>query len=318
MSAAVPACSDSGSGTGAESDGDGWSFKDDRGRAVKADARPERIVAYVGSAAALHDYGVDCTAVFGPATYSDGRRTPQAGSLDVKKLDSVGVQAGTFNIEKFASLRPDLLVSNMNQPKRLWQVPDEGADKIESLAPSVAITTSGVSLLHPIQRYAALAEALGADLKAPRVAEAERRFETAAERLRRVAGAKKDLKVLAVATQAENLYVGAPGMFPDTRYFDELGVGFVHPEKPAAPGFWELVSWENADLYPADVIFADQRSNNLPLKEVAKTKGTWNRLPAVRAGQVVPWNNEAQFSYAGYAPLVERLADALEKARKVT
>ncbi|MFD9907296.1 ABC transporter substrate-binding protein [Streptomyces sp. NPDC059063] len=322
LAAALAACGggdDDGDGEAAGGSGGAWRFEDDRGRTAKARATPKRIVAYVASAAALHDFGVECVGVFGPATYRDGRPTPQAGALDVKKLTTVGgASFGDFNIEKYAALRPDLLVSNMNQPGLLWQVPDDSADKIYRLAPSVGIRTAHVSLVRTIQRYGELAAALGADLGADRVVSAKSRFERAAERLRRAAHAKKGIRVVAVATQPAALSVGAPGAFPDTRYFAELGVEFVKPRKPGKPGFWSPVSWENVDAYAADVIFADRRSNNMPLDEVARSKPTWGTLPAVKAGQVVPWNNEAQFSYAGYAPLIERFAQALENAKKVT
>ncbi|MFD5702975.1 hypothetical protein [Streptomyces lasiicapitis] len=51
--------------------------------------------------------------------------------------------------------------------------------------------------------------------------------------------------------------------------------------------------------------------------ELRKSKPTWARLPAVGSGQGIPWFNEAQFSHAGYAPLIERFATATEDAKKV-
>ncbi|UNO42647.1 ABC transporter substrate-binding protein [Streptomyces sp. MST-110588] len=295
-----------------------WSFRDDRGKKVTAGVRPRRIVGYIASVAALHDFGVGCTGYFGPATYPNGRPTPQAGTLDLGGLTAVGSNHSDFSIEKYAALRPELLVSNMNQPPLLWMVPQEGAEKILGLAPSVGITTARTSLLTAIERYAALAASLGADLKDERVTGAKARFERAARRLRAAAGAKKGLKVLAVAAQPDTISAGVPTSFADVRYYSELGVEFVVPRKPGRDGFWENRSWENADLYDADVIFLDQRPNNVPMDELARSKPTWSRLPAVKAGQVVAWNNEAQYSYAGYAPLLERLADAVERAHKVT
>ncbi|WP_243741347.1 hypothetical protein [Streptomyces sp. 8K308] len=73
----LAACgADSGSVTGQG----GWSFTDDRDETVSLDAAPERIVAYVGSAAALHDFGVPCTAIFGPSGPVRGGPNPQAGT----------------------------------------------------------------------------------------------------------------------------------------------------------------------------------------------------------------------------------------------
>jgi iron complex transport system substrate-binding protein len=59
--------SGSGGGTTAVKSGP-WSFKDDRGKAPEADKTPSSIVAFVGVAAALHDYGIDVKGVFGPNT----------------------------------------------------------------------------------------------------------------------------------------------------------------------------------------------------------------------------------------------------------
>ncbi|WP_342781559.1 ABC transporter substrate-binding protein [Streptomyces piniterrae] len=286
---------------------------------MRADSVPKRIVGYAAAAAALHDLGIECVGVFGPVAYKDGTPTPQAGSLDVRKLTSLsGAVGGDFNVEKYAALKPDLLVSNVNQPPQLWAVPPETSEKIRGLAPSVGIITAKVSVLQSIRRYAALAESLGADLRAKKVTDAKARFERAAERLRRAAEAKKGLKVLAAAAQPDALSAGVPTAFPDTRYYAELGIEFIVPRNPGKDGFWEPVSWENANSYAADVILLDARPNNVPLAELARLKPTWNRLPAVKADQVVPWNNEAQSSYAGYAPLIEKLADAVEKAEKVT
>lgn len=45
-------------------------------------------------------------------------------------------------------------------------------------------------------------------------------------------------------------------------------------------------------------------------------KPTWKELPAVKAGQVVPWQPEPRFSYAGCAPILEEFAAALQSAKK--
>ncbi|MBC2875437.1 ABC transporter substrate-binding protein [Streptomyces sp. TYQ1024] len=305
----------SGKGAGGGS-GDGWSFLDDRGETAKAGSTPQRIVAYVASAAALHDYGIDCAAVYGPAKLKDGKPAPQAGTLDVERLPSLG-GTGQFSIERYAALRPQLLVGNVNVGQHLWLLPEQSEKKILGFAPSVGIRTSDVSLVRAVERYAELAKSLGADLRATAVVDAKARFERAAERLRRAAKANGGLRVLAVAAQPDALSAAVPDKLPDLRYYRELGVRLIVPERPGPPGYWEKHSWENADAYRPDILFYDQRSNNMPLDEVARSKPTWNDLPAVKAGQVVPWNNEAQFTYAGYAPLMERLAEALEKGRKV-
>ncbi|MCA6096279.1 ABC transporter substrate-binding protein [Streptomyces sp. SCA3-4] len=322
LGALLTACgggsSDSGSADDAPGGGKGgaWSFKDDRGQTVKRDHTPKRIVAFTGTAAALHDFGVECVGVFGPTKLKDGKPDPQAGELDVDKLTVLGNAWGEFNIERYAGLRPDLLVSNMFEPEALWYVPEESKKKILGLAPSVGLTAARVSMLEPIKRYAALAESLGADLKAKKVTEAKARFEAAAETLRKAAKANP-VKVMAASGSADLFYVSNPAVNADLMYFRELGVDFVVPEKLDQGGYFESLSWENADKYQADLVLLDSRTSALQPKDLA-AKPTWEKLPAVKAGQVSPWLSEPRFSYAGCAPLLEALASAIEKAKKTS
>ncbi|WP_326800066.1 ABC transporter substrate-binding protein [Streptomyces sp. NBC_01808] len=319
LGAVLAACGgDSGSG-GSDSGGAGgtWRFKDDRGEVAKADRTPERIVGYVASAAALHDFGIECTGVFGPTTTPDGERDLQAGGLDVGGLTVLGNTYGQFSVEKYASLQPELLVTNMQEPPVLWYVPEESTEEITSLAPAVGIRTSGTSLKTAIERYAELAAALGADLEAEKVVRAKSRFEQASQTLAKTAEDRRGLKVLAVSGSAEMLYAAVARDFGDLRYYEQLGVEFVTLDNPGERGFWEESSWETADRYRADVVMVDRRTGNLQPDQLAESKPTWRRLPAVAAGQVIPWQSEAHHSYAGHAPLMEALADALRDAKQV-
>jgi iron complex transport system substrate-binding protein len=306
----------SGSGTATATATGPWTFRDDRGTTVRLDAPPRRLVAFVGSAAALHDFGIECTGVFGPTRLGNGAPDPQAGSLDIDRLTVLGNTWGEFNIEKYAALRPDLLISNMYLKDTLWYVPDESKGKISALAPSVAISATGTTLLHIVQRYAQLAESLGADLRAQQVAAAKSRFEKAAETLRTAARANGGLKVMAASGSADLFYVSLPTASADLRWFQELGVDFVVPKRVQG-GFFESLSWEKAGTYHADLILLDSRSTALQPKDLA-ARPTWAGLPAVKAGQVIAWHSEPQFSYAGAGPLIEALAAAVRDAKKLS
>jgi iron complex transport system substrate-binding protein len=317
----LAACGDDGkeaAGSGGEASRSGgpWSFKDDRGRTVRTDAKPETIVAFVSTAAALYDYGIECKGVFGPSEPVNGRPNPQAGDMDVSRLTSLGTAWGQFNIEKYAALQPDLLISNMFPAPDLWYVPQESQKKIEALAPTVGISIARTSLLNPLQRTAQLAESLGADLSAKKVTDAKARFEKAAGTLRAAAKANRGLKVMAITGDKDNFYVAVPDSYSDLNYFKDLGVEFVEGRKSDEWGFWEFLSWENADKYHADLIMVDNRSTAMTLEQLDE-KATWRQLPAVKAGQTTPWSMEERFSYAGFAPVVERLAAAVEKAGKL-
>ncbi|MEV4457063.1 ABC transporter substrate-binding protein [Microbispora sp. NPDC049633] len=295
-----------------------WSFTDDRKEAVTAAAVPSRVVAFTGAAAALADYGVQdkVVGVFGETKRADGSPDPQAGDLDVNKVTILGNVWGEFNIEKYAGLRPELLVTHMYDPGALWYVPDESKDKIVQLAPTVAVSAARVPMTQPIERYAALAESLGADLKAPKVAEAKARFEAAAESVRKAVADNPGIKVLAASGSPDVLYVSNPEVNTDLMYFAQLGVEIVQPDKPGEGGYYENLSWENADKYDADLILLDNRSTALQPKDLT-SKPAWAKLPAVAADQVVGWDPVPRFSYAGAAPILENLATAIRDAKKL-
>ncbi|MFC7305397.1 ABC transporter substrate-binding protein [Streptomyces monticola] len=293
-----------------------WSFKDDRGTTAKADATPKNIVAFTGTAAALFDYGITVKGVFGPTKTKDGKPDVQAGDMDISKLEILGNEWGQFNVEKYASLAPELLVTDMWLKDALWYIPDESKDKILKLAPSVALWAGETSMPKALQRRADLAESLGADLKAKKVTDAKDRFEKASARLRQAAKAHPDIKVMIGSASADLFYVSLAKMSADTRYFEELGVKFIQP-KVNAQGFFEELSWENVDKYGADVIMMDNRTSALQPDALDKSKPTWKRLPAVKAGQVIPRVTEPIYSYDKCTPILEDLAKAIEDAKKV-
>ncbi|MGC4892884.1 ABC transporter substrate-binding protein [Micromonospora sp. DT31] len=305
-------------GAGAKSTGGPWTFTDDRPHKVDADARPGRIVAFTGVAAALVDFGLDAqiAGVFGETKKSDGSKEAQAGDIDVDRVEILGNAWGEFSLEKYAALRPDLLVTHMYDPGALWYVPDESKDKILPLAPVVAVTTARVPMIRPIERYAELAASLGADLGAKKVTDAKARFEAAAESVRQAVKANPGIKVMAASGSPDLFYVSNPKISTDLMYFAELGVDIVVPTKLEQGDYFEALSWENTGKFPADLILLDNRATALQPKDLA-AKPTWMQLPAVKAGQVVPWDAVPRFSYAGAAPLLENLATAIRGAKKI-
>lgn len=296
-----------------------WEFTDDRNEKVSAPAVPTRVVAFTGAAAALVDFGVDkqIVGVFGETKKADGTPDPQAGALDVDAVTVIGNAWGEFSVEKYAGLRPELLVTHMYDPGAFWYVPDESKDKILALAPTATITTARKPLVQVIGRYAELAGSLGADLNAAKVTDAKARFDAAAESLRAATAANKGIRVLAASGSPDLFYVSHPRTSSDLAYFAELGVELIVPAKTDGGDYYEGLSWENADKYGADLILLDSRSTALQPKDLT-AKPTWNELPAVKANQITPWDAVPRFSWAGSAPLVERLAQAVQKAKKVS
>jgi iron complex transport system substrate-binding protein len=322
LGAVLAACGDGDSGSDSKNEsGSGavksgpWSFKDDRGLTAKADSAPKNIVAFIGVAAALHDYGIEVKGVFGPTKTKDGKADVQAGDIDVSKVEVLGNVWGEFNVEKYTGLAPELLVTAMWEKDALWYVPDASKDKILKLAPSVALWVAQTTIPKAIQRHEDLAASLGADVKAKKVTDAKTRFEKAAARLRAAAKSNPNVKVMIGSASQELFYVSLAKTSADTLYFQELGVQFVEPKVNSA-GFFEELSWENVDKYDADIIMMDNRSSALQPAALT-SKPTWAQLPAVKAGQVVPRTTEPIYSYDKCAPILEDLAKAIEDAKKV-
>ncbi|MFE4824552.1 ABC transporter substrate-binding protein [Streptomyces sp. NPDC056704] len=325
LGAVLAACGDDGGKSGgsestkAAAKSGPWTFKDDRGTTVKLDKIPGNIVAFTGVAAALYDYGIEVKGVFGPTTTKDGKADVQAGDMDVSKLTVLGNEWGQFNIEKYAALAPDVLISTMfDSAGTLWYVPEESKAKILKLAPSVGISVYDRQMPASLERMLALAVSLGADEKSAKIAEAKKKFETAAERLRTAAKARPEIKVLAGSASQDIFYVSGSNLSIDLEYFKALGVNIVEPSAKAlkaSGGWFENLSWENVDKYPADIIVMDDRSATIQPADI--TEATWKKLPAVKAGQVIARSPEPIVSYDKCTPLLDNLAEAIEKAKKV-
>ncbi|MEU1933867.1 ABC transporter substrate-binding protein [Streptomyces coeruleorubidus] len=324
LGALVTACgsedsTDGGSDSKASAKSGPWSFKDDRGKNVQLDKVPANIVAFTGVAAALFDYGVSVKGVFGPTKTQDGKPDVQAGDMDISKVTILGNTWDQFNVEKYAALAPEVLISTMfDSAGTLWYVPEASKDKIAKLAPSVGVSVYDRQLTAPLQRMWELAESLGGDMKAAKVTDAKKRFEEASERLRKAAKAHPDIKVMAGSASQELFYVSGTNLSVDLEYFKALGVNFVEPPEKAKAeggGWFESLSWENVDKYAADIIMMDDRSSAIQPANI--TEATWKKLPAVKAGQVISRSAEPILSYDKCVPLVENLAKAIETAKKV-
>ncbi|MFP1627003.1 hypothetical protein ACLB9X_17925 [Streptomyces sp. 5K101] len=74
----------------------------------------------------------------------------------------------------------------------------------------------------------------------------------------------------------------------------------------------------SAAKYDADIIVMDNRTGTLQPADLEKSKPTWAKLPAVKAGQVIPRVTEPVYSYAKCAPILEDLAKAIANAEKVS
>ncbi|MFE2148319.1 ABC transporter substrate-binding protein [Streptomyces sp. NPDC059456] len=321
--AALTACggSDAKDGAGDKDKGSAasgpWTFKDDLGKDISLKAKPKNIVAFTGTAAALYDYGIQVKGVFGPTKTADGKADVQAGSMDVSKVEILGNVYDEFNVEKYAALQPELLVTN-TWDGTYWYVPEASKDKILKLAPAAAVGVGGdVSMDKALERTADLAKSLGADLNTKQSADAKARFDAAAAKVREATKANPGIKVLVGSGSADLFYASTPDTSADLKYFKSLGVEFITPDKLDTGGFFESLSWENAGKYKADLVLLDNRTGTLQPEEL-KAKPTWAEMPAVKAGQVAPRVTEPIYSYDKCAKILEDLAKAIQGAKKVS
>jgi iron complex transport system substrate-binding protein len=296
------------------SGGGAWEFTDDRDVAVKRPKRPEKVVAYVSSAAALWDFGIHPVGVFGPQKTEDGKKEIQAGNIDLDKVTSLGNAWDDFDVEKFIGLGPDLLVTGLTgtKPTDLWAITPETGEKVEKVAPILALSEYKVSLPKVISRYEELAKALGADVNSAVITSAKQEFQEASDELSAAAKEKPGLKVLVLYADKDGVYIAKPEFFADLSYYKELGLDIV--AGGGSEDYWEQLSWEQVGKYPADLILTDTRTFALSRQQMAEYP-TWRALPAVAAGQLGDWSAEPRFNYTLAAPVIRKLTAAVKGAR---
>jgi iron complex transport system substrate-binding protein len=295
--------------TPAASPAGGWSFTDDRGVTVSLSQRPERIVAQTTSAAALWDYGVRPVGIFGPYRLADGTPDFQAGNIDLDAVEHLG-DYPEMDLEKLVALQPELYVDLTLYDGAFWYL-GENQERIEEIVPTLGISMQGVSILTSIERFEELAGALGADLSAPEVVEAKAAFAEAEADLKAAIAEKPGLTVLVTSPSIDNIYIASPDWMVDLYYFRELGLDIVTHN---TDDFFELLSWEQANTYPADLILVDQRASDLSPEQLAEIP-TWSALPAVQAGQVGPWYAGAPYSHARLVPIMQELTEIIRASR---
>jgi iron complex transport system substrate-binding protein len=291
-----------------------WSFTDDRGVEVTLERPPERIVAQEDAAAALWPFGIRPVGVFGNAPLGEN---PQLEGEDLSGVESVGEVFGEINLEKLAALDPDLIVVPTWPPygaSGMGFKDDQQLETVAQIAPIVAVNvrTPYTSML---DRFADLAQALGANVESPDVVAVREELDTALQELRAAIEAKPGLRVMAVSANPDQLYVADPGGYSDLQLYQALGLDVVVPTTNLQYG-WEELSWERADKYPADVILYDGRAGTLSPEQLAQ-QPTWKALPAVEAEQIGPWYVGTTYSVPFFTEHVKELTALLERSQDI-
>jgi len=87
-----------------------FTYTDARGEQIDLEQKPTRVVAQTSAAASLWDAGFRVDGVYGELKKTNGQLDYQAGDIDLAKLTVLGQTYGEFNIERYAAMRPQLLV----------------------------------------------------------------------------------------------------------------------------------------------------------------------------------------------------------------
>ncbi len=279
----------------------GWSFTDDRGVTVSLPKPPERIIAQTTSAAVLWDFGLRPVGVYGPTDF-------QAGDIDFDQVELIG-DYGTLDLEKLIALEPDLYVDLTPDGAGLWYLTADELDQVEAIVPTIGLSMEGVSVIQQIRRFEELVASLGVDVASPELAAIKADFTTAEAALKEAIAGNPGLSVVVVSPSPDTLYVASPSFMADLWYLRDLGLDIVDPN---VGDYWDLLSWEQANKYPADLILVDARF--IDTLDELPTIGTWELLPAVRAEQIGPWYAGAPYSYVQLTPILQELAGIVRDA----
>jgi iron complex transport system substrate-binding protein len=287
-----------------------WVFTDDRGVTVDIDGPPARVVAYIGIAGALHDFGYEVAGFFSGESREQVDPRIIAPDLPFDQLEDFGY-ADTMDVEALLSLGADLLVGanyDVTGAQVIWPIPDDVVAQIEEFAGVVAIAYgNGTDSGRLIQTNENLAAALGADVASEAVAASKSAFDASSARLREATAARPGLTALFMTGAPDGFYVGQN--LADINYYTLNGL-----QSYSADTF-DLQSWESFGEVDADVIFVDNRAKGwLQPDQLAEQIPTWPLHPAVQAGQVYPWQNEYVPSYQGFTPVLDGVVTAVESA----
>ncbi|PRB76854.1 ABC transporter substrate-binding protein [Arthrobacter sp. MYb214] len=280
-----------------------WSFTDSGyGKTISMDATPQTLVTDSYSAAALWDYGIRPSGVFGYGLDESGSLA--LGSADPAEMTIIG-QDGEFSLEKLLGLDPDLIVGFGNAEGTGWTWWD---DKVQAeataTAPFLGIKFGNRPVLEVIEDYESLAKSLGGDIASQSAAKAD--YQAKLEQLRALA---KDQPLRIIALNGyDDLYVGQKSL-GQLALLDELGFDIVGQTEDSG---WASMSWEKVADYPADVVLSYSGT-----AQQVKDHPVFASLPAVEASQVVEWDDKRPFTYSSYAQWFDELIAVLNTAKSL-
>jgi iron complex transport system substrate-binding protein len=269
-----------------------WEFTDDTGQVVRAARRPERTVAYVRAGAALHDLGVRPVAVYGSDHDGDRIDPAKGGALPAAAVPYLG-PGGTLADEDLAALRPDLIVDVTYDEKSAYALDEALAGRLG--VPLLTLSVGGAPLTAILERFGALAAALGTQQPAPG---AVPELGVAEDALRAALAAGPPPRVLALSGAGpDRVHLARPDTWPELHHLSGLGVPLL--DQGPGPGVnWLTTGWEHVTRLRPDLLLVDGRAHA--------------SRPRTGSGAVaVPWNPEAPPSAAAYARFFTAVAEGI-------
>jgi iron complex transport system substrate-binding protein len=282
-----------------------WTYTDGGGKTVTLPDIPKRIVAHANVAAGLIPLGIRPVGIYVDGPVKDD---PSLRGLDLTGIEILGEAWGEIDIEKLAAAKPDIIIAEYWPLEKAYSGMESGAadgSLIEQIAP-VAGPAQGNSTEALIKDYEALATLLGADLSDPQIAADKAEFEAAKAAFQAAVKAKPGLNALAVWAGTDALYVASAAGSAELSDFVSWGFVVISPEVADDRGYWETVSWENADKYQPDLVLVDDRAGPATLA-TAEAQPTWKTIRAVEEGQVGDWPAFWMRNYRVYAQQLEKL-----------
>lgn len=281
-----------------------WTYTDGAGKTVTLPEPPTRIIAHVNAAAALIPLGIRPVGVFLDGPPSVDRA---AEGLDLTGIEIVGRGWYELDAERVLTLDPDLILTEYAPREGYYNgaVGDAAIiDRIEAIAPIVG-PAQGDSVVALIDDYAALAESLGADLDASPGVDDKTAFDAARARFMAAVAARPGLVVMAASPSSTGISIAAPSEFGELSDLASWGMNLVVPQTDANSSY-QTLSWENAQLHPADLILLDDRWGDRAADDLA-AQPMAQRIPAVAASQLGDWPAGWIRSYGVYAEQLDKL-----------
>lgn len=270
---------------------------------INLDEAPKRIVADFYAAGVLASYGIEPVGVFGLGSDSED----VLAAFDINKAEVLG-KGNELNVEKLVDLQPDVIVGHGSPEGWSWFKEDLNKQMLD-VAPFIPLATKK-SVETNIDDNLKIAAFLGADPDSPEIKKSKEAFEAAKTHVQDAVKGK-DLEVL-LGAPAEEVYYTAQG-FPQNELFESLGMKTVGKPRPAEGNPWGQLAWEEFPEFKADVVTTLPASSAPDLSQNA----LWNAHPAVKANQVVAWDQKLIYSYDAYANWLDATAKDLATYQKL-